>query len=189
MRHRILASAFVAIAASSFACSSPSGEETGTAEGAVIGPCVEGSALPCPPQPPVSIVGNWSRRAGALQETLQLRADNSYSLTEYSVPVCVRAPCPEMPVIALHTEGTYVQSDTLIKLSPVTSVPQLPEAFDIVKRPPFPIPDGAPQAALTIAPTILLHAVEQGRDIFLSRTGLACPTPSGPCYPPPVQPL
>jgi len=87
----------------------------------------------------------------------------------------------------LHTEGAFEQSGVLVQLRPIAPVPQLPERFDVVRRPvPVePVPEGA-STDLIVAPTIALHAVEAGRDVYLTRGAAICPRgPLGPCIPPP----
>ena len=147
-------------------------------------------ALPAP----AAADSRGRRHLGAttsLTETLDLRADGTYSLSEVVAPVCVRAPCPAFPTTTLHTAGTFSASSRLVKLSPTAPDKRLPEAFDVVRSlHPLPSPvttndDGA----LLPSAGISLLAIERGIDITLTPAAEDCPPGTLKCskcgvYPP-----
>jgi len=183
----------LAAAVSMFACSAaPPEESVSVTEEAFVG-CPLGDASLCPPrpQPTPEVVGTWDRHVGSLTETLDLRADGTYSLSEVVAPVCVRAPCPAFPTTTLHTAGTFSASSRLVKLSPTAPDKRLPEAFDVVRSlHPLPSPvttndDGA----LLPSAGISLLAIERGIDITLTPAAEDCPPGTLKCskcgvYPP-----
>jgi hypothetical protein len=143
----------------------------------------------CVPSLPAVVTGTWERHAGTLTETLTLRTDASYSLVETTSPVCVRAPCPELPTTILQTAGTYAVNGAVIALSPTVHVPELPESWDIVRGVPVPPIATTPttpvmESALIVAPILALHAVERGSDVRLTRATATpdCPTGTTKCY-------
>lgn len=179
---------FAALAA--VACSAAPGETEGTSEEA-IAICPMAGAIPGPCQPPVvDVYGTWTRAAGPITETLELRTDHSYALVETSTPLCIRFPCTAPTTVVARTEGTFTQSATLIKLAPVTPDPLLPEGFDIVRRlVPMAADTASDPSFMPIGP-VQLHAMEGGSDIYLSKAPAQdCPSGTLRCnrcgvYPP-----
>lgn len=86
------------------------------------------------------VKGKWSRsdQAGFLltEETLVLRGDGTYHLTETKGPHCAPAqPCPLLPTRFLESNGTFtVQPGHGVQLFPAVSVPALAESFGLQKN-------------------------------------------------------
>src|SRR5258706_9586208 len=119
VKNRVFAIALLSAIAAVACSAAPNGESEGTSqEGIAICPLGEEAACP-PPLPSLDVIGTWSRQAGTIRETLELRADRSYSLSETSTPVCFRFPCAAPITLIGHTEGQFVASGLVIKLHPV----------------------------------------------------------------------
>jgi len=185
VKNRVFAIALLSVAA--VACSAaPDGESQGTSQEA-IAVCPLGEEATCPTFPSLDVVGTWSRQAGTISETLELRADHTFSLSETSTPVCFRFPCAAPITLIGRTEGQFAQSGLVVKLHPEVPDAHLPEGFDIVLRRPMVTTAEGEGTGIIVPPgppigTISLHAVEGGQDIYLTRTTAQdCPTGTTKC--------
>lgn len=182
----------LATAVSMFACSAAPPEDSVSATEEPLVGCTLGNASLCPPrpQPMPEVLGTWDRHTGSLTETLDLRVDGTYSLSESEAPVCVRAPCPAFPTTTLHTAGTFTASGLLVRLTPVAPDKRLPEVFDVVRTiTPLPAPVTTNDGAVFPSVAISLHAIERGIHITLTPAAEDCPPGTLKCnrcgvYPP-----
>ena len=127
MRTRIVLSAcFVAFFVAACSAAPPDEPTSGAVE--PIAACPLGDPSCTLPLPTVDVTGVWDRHAGALAETLTLRADHTYSFVETISRICVRAPCPEYPTTVLQSAGKFVVNDLVLTLSPATHQPASPPA-------------------------------------------------------------